>query len=41
MIKREQIIKNYFQSWLDKNDVILTATFDTEIIYSESYGPEH
>ncbi len=41
MIEREQIIKNYFQSWLDKNDLILTATFDTKIIYSECYGPEY
>ena len=41
MNKREQIIKNYFQSWLEKNDVILAATFDTEIIYCECYGPEY
>ncbi|WP_298846332.1 nuclear transport factor 2 family protein [Clostridium sp.] len=41
MIEREQIIINYFQSWLDKNDLILTATFDANIIYSECYGPEY
>ncbi len=41
LIEREQIIINYFQSWLDKNDLILTATFDANIIYSECYGPEY
>ncbi|MDD3224331.1 MAG: nuclear transport factor 2 family protein [Clostridium sp.] len=41
MNEREEIIKNYFQSWLSNNFKILREIFDTEIIYSECYGPEY
>ncbi|MGK0468266.1 nuclear transport factor 2 family protein [Clostridium sp.] len=41
MIKREQIIKNYFESWLNKNVRVLKETFYSESIYSECYGPEY
>ena len=40
MVEREQIIKNYFKSWLEKNDIIISI-FDANIIYSECYGPEY
>jgi len=41
MIKREQIIRNYFQSWLNKNSLTLRKTFDLYAVYSECYGPEY
>ncbi|MNI68558.1 SnoaL-like domain protein [compost metagenome] len=41
MIEREQIIENYFESWINKNNVILRKIFDPNIIYSECYGPEY
>ncbi|MHB8131129.1 MAG: nuclear transport factor 2 family protein [Mobilitalea sp.] len=41
MIEREQIIKRYFESWLNKNYLILRKTFDSNAIYSECYGPEY
>ncbi|MEK4346485.1 nuclear transport factor 2 family protein [Paenibacillus sp. FSL P4-0184] len=41
MIEREQIIGNYFESWINKNNVILIKIFDPNIIYSECYGPEY
>jgi hypothetical protein len=41
MNEREEIIKNYFKSWISNNCKILREIFDTEIIYSECYGPEY
>ncbi|MBD7912786.1 MULTISPECIES: nuclear transport factor 2 family protein [Clostridium] len=41
MKEREQVIKNYFQSWISNDCKILREIFDTEIIYSECYGPEY
>lgn len=41
MNEREEIIKNYFQSWISNNCEILRKIFDNEIIYSECYGPEY
>ena len=41
MVYREQVIKNYFQSWINKNCLILKETFDLNAIYSECYGPEY
>jgi len=41
MIEREKIIKNYFESWLNNNSLILKDIFDSKIIYSECYGPEY
>lgn len=40
-MEREQIIKNYFECWLNKNAQILKETFDSKAIYSECYGPEY
>ncbi|MFP4977019.1 nuclear transport factor 2 family protein [Paenibacillus sp. CN-4] len=41
MIERERVIENYFESWINKNKVILRNTFDSNIVYSECYGPEY
>ena len=41
MSQREQMIRNYFQSWLQKNSTILKNTFTQNTIYSECYGPEY
>lgn len=41
MIEREQIIKNYFESWLNKNGLMLKEIFDSKAVYSECYGPEY
>lgn len=41
MIEREQIIADYFRSWIDKNNTILREIFDPKIIYTECYGPEY
>ncbi|WP_297430080.1 nuclear transport factor 2 family protein [Clostridium sp.] len=41
MVEHEKVIKNYFESWLNNNDLILEDIFDSKIIYSECYGPEY
>ncbi|WP_200905878.1 nuclear transport factor 2 family protein [Paenibacillus sp. IHB B 3415] len=41
MIERERVIENYFESWINKNNVILRNTFNPNIVYSECYGPEY
>lgn len=41
MIERERIIEAYFESWISKNKAVLRKTFDPDIVYSESYGPEY
>ena len=40
-MEQEQIIKNYFDAWLNKNANILKETFASKAIYSECYGPEY
>lgn len=40
-IRREEIIKNYFQAWLNKDNGILGEIFADDVIYSECYGPEY
>ena len=40
-MQKEDVIKNYFQSWLDKNIEPLENIFSDDIIYSEYYGPEY
>ena len=40
-MQKEDVIKNYFQSWLDKNIEPLENIFSNDIIYSECYGPEY
>lgn len=41
MPTKEKLIKRYFQSWINKNSSTLNATFASNIIYSECYGPEY
>ncbi|WP_052429562.1 nuclear transport factor 2 family protein [Paenibacillus borealis] len=41
MIEREQIIRNYFRSWIDKDNTVLGKIFGPNIIYTECYGPEY
>lgn len=41
MIERENIIKNYFQCWINNNNQVLRETFDINAVYSECYGPEY
>ena len=41
LIEKEDIVKRYFQSWLDKNIEPLGNIFSDDIIYSECYGPEY
>ena len=40
-MQKEDIIKSYFQAWLDKNIESLRNIFSDDIIYSECYGPEY
>ena len=37
----EEIIRNYFSCWLNKDENPLTDIFADNIIYSECYGPEY
>ncbi|WNS45019.1 nuclear transport factor 2 family protein [Paenibacillus sp. MMS20-IR301] len=41
MKEREQIIADYFESWIYKNKPVLAKTFAPDIIYTECYGPEY
>jgi hypothetical protein len=41
MLEREQIIKNYFAAWLNKDNLVLKQSFASNAIYSECYGPEY
>lgn len=40
-MQRENIIKRYFQAWINKDITIIKQTFADNIIYSECYGPEY
>ena len=40
-MQKEDIIRRYFQSWLDKNIEPLESIFSDAILYSECYGPEY
>ena len=35
----EEVIKKYFQCWLDKDINAVKEIFSDDIIYSECYGP--
>ncbi len=37
----EEIIKKYFQCWLEKNKEGIKEVFSDDIVYSECYGPEY
>lgn len=40
-MKRETIIKSYFQAWLDKEVEPLKQIFSKDVVYNEYYGPEY
>lgn len=40
-MQKEDIVKSYFQAWLDKNIGLLENIFADDIVYSECYGPEY
>ena len=35
------VIKKYFQSWVDNDVEIVKQTFSENALYSECYGPEY
>lgn len=37
----ENIIRNYFQAWIDNNVETVKKTFSDDIVYTECYGPEY
>ncbi|MEK3793260.1 nuclear transport factor 2 family protein [Paenibacillus sp. FSL R7-0204] len=41
MIEREQRIRQYFDSWINKDSSMLSTIFDPNIVYTESYGPQY
>lgn len=40
-MNQEDVIRNYFKTWLDNNIDVIKETFTDDIIYSECYGPEY
>lgn len=38
---KKEIIKGYFNSWIENNASLLTKLFAADVIYSECYGPEY
>ena len=38
---KADVIKKYFQSWIDKDIEIVKQTFSENALYSECYGPEY
>ena len=40
-MQRDEIVKRYFQAWLDQNIEPLESIFSEDIVYSECYGPEY
>lgn len=41
MEHKETIIKDYFNSWINNDDSILSEIFDSNIKYIECYGPAY
>lgn len=39
-MQRDEIVKRYFQAWLDQNIEPLESIFSEDIVYSECYGPD-
>ena len=37
----EEIIREYFRAWIDRDIEIVKNTFSDNAVYSESYGPEY
>ena len=40
-MQREEIVKRYFQAWLDQDIEPLGSIFSDDVVYSECYGPEY
>lgn len=40
-MQKEDIVRRYFQAWLDKNIEPLESIFSETILYRECYGPEY
>ena len=40
-MNHEDVIRRYFQAWVDNDPTVLERTFADNIIYSECYGPEY
>lgn len=40
-MRKEDIVRKYFQAWLDKDIEPLKSIFSNDITYSECYGPEY
>lgn len=40
-LSREEMIREYFQAWLKKDNSLLEEIFAQEVVYSECYGPEY
>lgn len=38
---REKIIKEYFDSWINKNNSVLETVFAANVKYIECYGPAY
>ncbi len=41
MDRREEIIRLWFQMWLEKEDRGMDTVFDKDAVYVESWGPEY
>ena len=37
----EQILRDYFKAWLEKDSSVLSDIFADNVLYSECYGPEY
>ena len=37
----EQVLRNYFRAWLEKDSTVLRDIFSDNVLYSECYGPEY
>jgi hypothetical protein len=40
-MKQEEVIKKYFQAWIEKNIDVVKQTFSNDIVYCECFGPEY
>lgn len=41
MKRQEQIISQYFQSWINRDPTMIRKIFAPNALYSECYGPEY
>lgn len=40
-MKKQEIIKEYFQAWINNDISIIEKIFSKEILYTECYGPQY